>query len=277
MSKLLQKIFDFYIQGSIHVALAVFAFVQITCAEFHLPIDDKVSWFTFFGTIVGYNFIKYDELTRVKKVVWYTQLKWVVWLSFVSTLCCVYYFFQLNQITQIVAIGALLLTGFYTLPIVPKKTNFRNWSGVKIYLVALSWTIVTVLLPLLYAEKELQIFVWLYFAQRFLIVFVLMLIFEIVDLSKDKLSLQTIPQQIGVRQTKWLGYGLLLVCLILDFFNINDNSNIKFQLLRLLLIFTIAIFLFFATPNRSKYYTSFWVEAIPIVCWVLCLIQLKNY
>ena len=273
MSKLLQKIFDFYIQGSIHVALAVFAFVQITCAEFHLPIDDKVSWFTFFGTIVGYNFIKYDELTRVKKVVWYTQLKWVVWLSFVSTLCCVYYFFQLNQITQIVAIGALLLTGFYTLPIVPKKTNFRNWSGVKIYLVALSWTIVTVLLPLLYAEKELQIFVWLYFAQRFLIVFVLMLIFEIVDLSKDKLSLQTIPQQIGVRQTKWLGYGLLLVYLILDLFNINYNYIIKFQFLRLLLIFTIAISLFFATPNRSKYYTSFWVEAIPIVWLMIVMFQ----
>ncbi|WP_444671158.1 hypothetical protein [Flavobacterium columnare] len=279
MSRFLKNIFDFYINSSIHVALSVFAFVQISCIEFHISNTNNVREFAFYGTIVGYNFIKYDELTRVRKRVWHKQLKWIVSLSFVSVLCCGYYFFQFNSITQITAIGVLLLTGFYTLPIVPKKTNFRNWSGVKIYLVALSWAIVTVWLPIFNTELVIKYDVVFYFIQRFLVVFVLMLIFEIVDLSKDKLSLQTIPQQIGVRQTKWLGYVLLVICVLLEVFKFNSNGNFNNQLvvLQLILPFFIAIALFFATPNRSKYYTSFWVEAIPIVCWVLCLIQLKNY
>jgi hypothetical protein len=264
MSKLLKEIFDFYINGSIHVALAVFAFVKITCAEFQLPIDNKVSCFAFFGTIVGYNFIKYDELTRVKKVVWHTHLKWVVLLSFVSAVFCSYYFFQLNRLTQFAAIGTLLLTGFYTLPVVPKKTNFRNWSGVKIYLVALSWSIVTVLLPVLNSQVAVNNSVWIYCIQRFLIVFVLMLIFEIVDLSNDALTLQTIPQQIGVEKTKWLGYVLLIMVI-----GLGMSFNFKFKISNLL----IALALFFATPNRSKYYTSFWVESIPIVWWMIEMFQ----
>ncbi|QYS86707.1 hypothetical protein JJC03_01185 [Flavobacterium oreochromis] len=249
------------------MAFAVFAFVQITAEEFQLQIDKNISWFAFFGTIVGYNFIKYDELARVKKVVWHTQLRLVVLLSFVSAIVCGYYFFQLNRLTQLTAVVSLLLTGFYALPIVPKKTNFRNWSGVKIYLVALSWAIVTVLLPVFYSETLIGESIWIYFLQRFLIVFVLMLIFEIVDLSKDALSLQTIPQQIGVKKTKWLGYVLLVIVIGLEM-----NFNFKFQISNVL----IAMALFFATPNSLKYYTSFWVEAIPIVWWVFNLFELET-
>ncbi|MFK7030685.1 UbiA prenyltransferase family protein [Flavobacterium oreochromis] len=265
MNRLLHKFFDFYLIGSIHVAFAVFAFVQITAEEFQLQIDKNISWFAFFGTIVGYNFIKYDELARVKKVVWHTQLRLVVLLSFVSAIVCGYYFFQLNRLTQLTAVVSLLLTGFYALPIVPKKTNFRNWSGVKIYLVALSWAIVTVLLPVFYSETLIGESIWIYFLQRFLIVFVLMLIFEIVDLSKDALSLQTIPQQIGVRKTKWLGYVLLVICVYIYPYYGWRTVGFFFAL------FLISLFLFFATPSRSKYYTSFWVEAIPIVWWVFNL------
>lgn len=271
MNKFFKNIFDFYINGSIHVALAVFAFVQITCGQFQLLIDNKVSLFAFFGTIVGYNFIKYDELARVKKVVWHTQLRLVVLLSFASAIVCGYYFFQLNRLTQLTSIGALLLTGFYALPIVPKKTNFRNWSGVKIYLVALSWAIVTVLLPVFYSEMFIGELIWIYFIQRFLIVFVLILIFEIVDLSKDALSLQTIPQQIGVKKTKWLGYVLLVICVYIYPYYGWRTVGFFFAL------FLISLFLFFATPSRSKYYTSFWVEAIPIVWWVFNLFWLRNY
>jgi len=35
-----------------------------------------------------------------------------------------------------------------------------------------------------------------------------------------------------------------------------------------------ALFLAFANEKRSKYYTSFWVESVPIVWW-LCVLFLK--
>ena len=269
MSNCLVKTLDFYITSSVHVALSVYALVRITLIDFQLPYDESVAYFAFYGTIVGYNFIKYDELARVKKVVWHTQLKLITLLSLVSAICCGYYFLQLNQITQIIGIGALLLTGFYALPMVPKRTNFRNWCGVKIYLVALSWAIVTGVLPVMNAEIELTSSIWIYVFQRFLIVFVLMLIFEIVDLSKDDLSLQTIPQQLGVSKTKRLGYGLLLFYWFLEVARYNFNGNVQCQLIPLLFVLVIASALFFVHPARSKYYTSFWVELIPVLWWML--------
>ena len=114
--------------------------------------------------------------------------------------------------------------------------------------------------------------------QRFALIFVLILIFEIIDLSNDDPHLKTVPQQMGVKRTKILGYILLIIFCVLELFNSNVNGNLNFQFFsqQLLLIFAIAIlvalFLAFANEKRSKYYTSFWVESIPIVWWLLLLL-----
>lgn len=65
--KLLKQIFDFYLISSIHVALSCYALVRITFHIFHIQYDESMALFVFFGTIVGYNFVKYDALVRVKK------------------------------------------------------------------------------------------------------------------------------------------------------------------------------------------------------------------
>jgi hypothetical protein len=99
------------------------------------------------------------------------------------------------------------------------------------------------------------------------LIFTLILIFEIIDLKKDDPHLKTVPQQIGVKNTKLLGFVLLIIFCVLGLFNSNGN----FQILELLLNFVIAIistlFLYFSNENRSKYYTSFWVESVPVFWW----------
>ena len=57
--KVLRRLFDFYINSSIHVALAVTSLVMVTLYEFELPLDFALVGFLFFGTITGYNFVKY--------------------------------------------------------------------------------------------------------------------------------------------------------------------------------------------------------------------------
>ena len=127
------------------------------------------------------------------------------------------------------------------------------------------WCLATVFLPALEGDFSLDVMVFVYGLQRFLLVFVLILIFEIVDLKDDDPLLQTVPQQIGVERTKKLGFGLLVLFLALDFLNGN------FSLLSLFFILVTALFLAFANEYRSKYYTLFWVEAIPIFGFVLQL------
>ncbi|MBP7397039.1 MAG: hypothetical protein KA933_08775, partial [Flavobacterium sp.] len=72
-----------------------------------------------------------------------------------------------------------------------------------------------------------------------------------------------------VERTKKLGFGLLVLFLALDFLNGN------FSLLSLFFILVTALFLAFANEKRSKYYTSFWVESVPIVWWLFIYITIQ--
>jgi len=59
LMKLLLRFFNFYLDASIHVALAVFSLVYVTTITLNISINSHLIYFIFFGTIVCYNFIKY--------------------------------------------------------------------------------------------------------------------------------------------------------------------------------------------------------------------------
>lgn len=266
----IQRLFDFYLKSSVHVALSVYALVRMTQFMFAIPYDKSIAFFCFFGTIVGYNFVKYDALARAKKRMMRNELKIIAFLSFISFLAVSYCFFQLERITQIVAVVVLVLTLLYTLPFFPNRNNARNWAGVKIYIVALCWVGVTLMLPMVNAHQELGLDFFIKCIQRFILVFDLILVFEIIDLNTDDPHLKTVPQQIGVKQTKILGLFLLVPFYFLEFFK---NNFIEKQLfVNLVLVVMLSLFLIFSNENRSKYYSSFWVESIPIFWWMLVVV-----
>jgi hypothetical protein len=270
----LRQLLAFYINSSIHVAVSCFALVNITYLIVNIPSNNAVACFAFFGTIVGYNFVKFDALARANKNKMRNQLKGITAFSFVSLLMVVYYYFKLQNITKIVAAFFLIITILYTLPFFPNTKNARNWAGLKIYIVAICWVGVTVIMPILNSGLAFQQPLFIILSQRLVLIFTLILIFEIIDLKKDDPHLKTVPQQIGVKNTKILGFVLLIIFCGLGFFNGNINSNIQILgfLLNFVIAIVIALFLYFATENRSKYYTSFWVESVPILWWLLLLL-----
>ncbi|RZJ31251.1 MAG: hypothetical protein EOO48_02590, partial [Flavobacterium sp.] len=221
-----KRLFDFYVRSSIHVAFAVFAMVRITQLIFHIENDQPMALFAFFGTITGYNFVKFDALARVrrKEIPVKTDVKIIAALSFLSFLGAAWCFLQFRLITQLVSITVLVLTALYTLPFFPNRKNARNWAGVKIYIVSLCWVGVTVVLPVLNAGIEITSDLYLKCVQRFILVFVLILIFEIVDLEKDDPHLHTVPQQIGVKQTKIFGLLLLILFCGLEFLKVTSDG-----------------------------------------------------
>jgi hypothetical protein len=252
------------------VALSCYAMVRMTQYMFHISPEGATANFAFFGTIVGYNFVKYDALVRAKNIQMRNELKVIVLFSLCSVIVVAHYFFKLEQVTQIVAVIFLNITLLYTLSFFPNKKNARNWAGVKIYIVALCWVGVTLGLPILDAGVPITMDFYLKCMQRFMLIFVLVLIFEIIDMAKDDPHLKTVPQQIGVKRTKILGLLLLIPFYLLEFFKSNLDEN---QLIvNMILVLMIALFLIFANEKRSKYYTSFWGESIPIVWWLLLLL-----
>lgn len=277
--KIFRHLFRFYINGSIHLGLSCLALFCITQQQLFFSLPFSLALFVFLGTVFAYNFVKYESLIRRRKNAIRKELKVIVGFSVVVFCGLLYYCFQLRFQTQLGGFFIVVLTLLYTLPFFPNRSNARNWKGIKIYIVSLCWTLATVFLPALEGDFSLDVMVFVYGLQRFLLVFVLILIFEIVDLKNDDPLLQTVPQQIGVKNTKIVGFALLVLFCVLELVNINGNFNYNIEFLKLKLNFgiaiVIAIALAFANEKRSKYYTSFWVESVPIVWWLFIYITIQ--
>ncbi|WP_053977345.1 UbiA prenyltransferase family protein [Mangrovimonas xylaniphaga] len=273
--RFLKRIFNFYINSSIHVALAVYAISWITLMEYNLPYDETVLYFIFYASITGYNFVKFFGLAKFHHRSLAYWLKFIQVFSFVCFLLMCFYAarLELKTLLYIAFFGAV--TFLYAVPFLPRKMlfdknqNLRSISGIKVYVIAMVWAGVTVLLPLLNADYPIGLEELLPFLQRFILVLVLILPFEIRDLNYDSLKLSTIPQKIGVKRTKIFGGILLLVMLGLEL--IRHGQGIRFKLSLLVVSLVLGAFLYFASKNQRPYYCSFWVEGIPIF-WLLLLL-----
>lgn len=265
-----RRFLNLYLQGSIHVAVSVYCLIRVTEIVLGLNPDWHMQGFGFFGTIVGYNFVKYDAVARTGKPRFGRWLKCIIVISFVAFIAAAYCFLKLRLPTQVVSGIFLVVTALYTLPFFPNHKSARSWAGLKIYMVALCWIGVTVILPVINAGVPFETDFYLVCIKRFILIVVLLFIFEIIDLAWDDPHLKTVPQQIGVKRTKQLGVLLLVIFLALEMFQINEN--VKRFVASVALIIVTTVFLVLANERRSKYYTVLWVESIPVLwLWLLFL------
>ncbi|WP_316931847.1 UbiA prenyltransferase family protein [Psychroserpens damuponensis] len=200
-----------------------------------------------------------------------------VFSGFSFMLMC--YFASKLEFETLIYIGVFgLATFLYAIPILPKKIfldqqkNLRSIAGLKVYIIALIWSGVTVFLPLLNNHVDIMDDILITALQRFLYVLVLMLPFEIRDLNFDNLKLATIPQKIGVKQTKIVGLLLLLVFSLLNYFK--DDVAINVLISTIIVSLITLLFLVFSKQNQHKYYSAFWVESLPIV-WLGILLVIS--
>lgn len=278
MVKLHVKIFDFFLNFSIWVAISVCAMFKVTCIHLEIPNSSDLLAFVFFGTVFGYNFIKFFEqkqltylsqinikfqVNRFKKQHVFDQIGFLA--NILILFCCLYFLVQLQVTTILVLCVSAIIVLFYAVSF--KGKTLRSTSGIKIYVVGLVWAMVTVLLPVIEANTSISNDVWVTFLQRMLFVIVLILPFEIRDLKVDDVSLATVPQKLGVKKTKILGVLLLLLFLLLEFFK-SDVLNNNFADMSFIVIITL-VFLLKASVKQPKYYASFFVEGIPILWWLV--------
>lgn len=273
--RLIKTFFNFYLNSSIHVALAVYALSWITLIQFNIIYDENILYFVFYATITGYNFVKYFGIAKFHHRSLTDALKVIQIFSLICFVLLCYYAFKLPLKTLIYIAVFGVITFLYAFPFIPKnyyldnQQNLRDVSGLKVYIIALVWVGVTVFLPLINNSIELNTDVFLTAFQRLVFVIVLMLPFEIRDLIYDNLKLATIPQKIGVKRTKIIGILLLVLFFFIEFFKdeISNSSVIKTLLITLITL----SFLVFTNKKRNSYYSSFWVESIPVL-WLLIVL-----
>ena len=269
--KVLRAIFRFYINASIHVALAVVALTIFNCLEYGISLNLGLLSFVFLSSITGYNFVKYAPIAKLFHRRLTNQLKLIQIFSFLAFIgLCVNVFF-VNF--QILLIGSALgtLTILYAVPI--GRKNLREISILKVFVIALIWATTTFVFPFINNNHDILAlsFSWYFsFAERFLWVVLLMIPFEIRDLRYDKIYLKTLISVFGIKNIKIISISILFLLIIqkLIFFNLNEIN------IYLFVYTTLALVIIFSRSKQSPYFASFWVESLPMF-WALFFIFIE--
>jgi hypothetical protein len=116
----------------------------------------------------------------------------------------------------ILAIAAVPAVG-YGLRIFPSSVGWsalRELPYMKLPLVALVWTLATVLYPAVQAENQIKLpseFVLMYSAERLFFVLALTIPFDVRDMHFDSPRLQTLPMAIGERRSGYVAIAILVL------------------------------------------------------------------
>jgi hypothetical protein len=253
--RFLIQLFDFYIKSSIHVGLAVFCLVYLTAFSGDLRMSNEYPCCIFFGTILGYNFLKYFRVFYSRDF-HRNRYNSILIISNLAAIGFLFLFLGLNRSIQV----HLLVSGIAVL-IYP---FLRKFGWLKMFLVSIVVTYVTVYIPF-QSINGLPLDFYISLIQRFFIVISLLIPFEILDSKTDDESMNTLPQLFGINRTKIFGILLLFPFMVLEFL----KSNPSYIVIPITII--TGLFIQFTTLNRNQYYTSFWVESLPIF-WLGLLI-----
>jgi hypothetical protein len=255
------------------VALAILCLIYITVIYFNITPDIHLMLFVLFTTIASYNFIKYGVEAEKYILVSSAYHRIIQFFSFIAVGLAAYHANYLSMKVWIV-IGVLaLLVGLYSLPVLPQVRKLRNLGIIKILLVGFVWGGTTVVLPYLAVEENLPWDVHVEALQRLILVLVLMLPFEIRDMTVDDPGLRTLPQRYGIHRTKILGGVAAMVFFMLTWAKVEYNIS---ELLGKAVVTLVLMGLMWRTRKvQSPYFASFWVEAVPMI-WLGVTLLIRN-
>lgn len=258
----LSAFFAFYVQASFHVALALLSLLAFTQQLFDVAVPAPYYGVLFFGGMAGYNAIKFGaEPWKHRK----TRGAWnraILWVSLAGALLAFLFLVQLALAYWLLLGFSALFAALYALPVFPGFRNLRSFGLLKVVLVALVWTLVSLLVPLWASGSVAEWDLWVEGFQRLLWVSLLMLPFEVRDMRADPDALRTLPRRLGLKKTRLLGWAGALV--LVGSTLLKDQLSGGELLAKGLAGLLTGLGVHFGREEQSPYYASFWVEAIPM-------------
>ena len=122
-----------------------------------------------------------------------------------------YLFFRLTLQNQLLLFVPAFIAVGYVLPFFGRQRRLRDFHYIKIFLIAIVWSFITVVLPIVeYMPiwKEIHLLLVL---ERALFIFAITIPFDIRDLQVDKhINVKTLPSVLGEQRSKILS-GILLM------------------------------------------------------------------
>ena len=262
---LLKKLGQFFIYSNVFVSFCVLVLCQSTCMIIGVDSSHLLT-FVFFSTLFVYNFQRMVRFSPNKEqsahLDWLNKNRlFIIIITVISLFLSVYYALSLSFSTFYFLIPTSIISLSYPIKIIPlggQKVSLRELPRAKIFLIALVWSIVSVVLVTLENKSFYSLDTLLLFISRFSFVLAITIPFDIRDLKYDDLSLKTIPQIFGEQKAKTIA----LYCLaffelisILHFF-VGDFS---WQLLLALMLTSLlsGILIIKSSQEKNNLFFSF--------------------
>jgi 4-hydroxybenzoate polyprenyltransferase len=283
----LRSILDLLLFSNLFIAICAVAQCLVTYHLLHAKPDYYVLAFTFFATLGLYNFSmllakpKNPERSPFIRVRWiYAHHRLIISITLISMLCLIPLGLWYLSIESkfLMAFTGLLAVG-YNVPFLTlnqQKIGLRNIPGIKLFLIALVWSVSCVLLPIVELEKSHNIHIssaetLLLVAKRFLFVAAITVPFDIRDLFQDKLyALKTIPVMLGERkaylfcQALLIGYFLLLLVF---------RQASYYDIIALSITLVIAGWLIFKSNlKKNEYYYFLYLDGTMLLQYLILIL-----
>jgi len=224
----------------------------------------------FCGTIWVYNLHRTVGAWMTKRQDWperfvffyqFRKVNLVLSILTLVVLFCLIWFYLWPLVGLLIPPAAISLA--YVAPTGNGKL-IRNIPFLKIFLIALTWTWVSILLPHALSNQFglFSVSFILIMAERFLFIFAITIPFDIRDVEQDQReSLDTIVKVVGPSKAKYLSIGILTAATLIGYIlYANGTWQLNYWLLHILIIIYAGLLVYRVHSDRRDAYYSWGLD-----------------
>jgi 4-hydroxybenzoate polyprenyltransferase len=273
------SVFRFFVYSNLFIAVCAILMVNQTYdLVLHSPPDKYLMGFIFSATICSYSFHWYltsGSLVESPRIEWLKQHKaFHLALFFIGIVGSVIFFLFLLPHWYWLSISAII-TFLYSAPKIPHPwfRDLRKVAIGKTIFLAMVWTYVTAMLPLITAGSSFTTPIILFVISRFFFIYTICIMFDFRDRADDKAigirSMVTLFSEKGVDRLFFFSLMIAAISTILLFFYAFSVSSIIALLIPCVVVAAIYQY---AKKNFSDYLYYFIIDGLMMFSALLLLI-----
>lgn len=277
----LRRLIDLILYSNLWIALAALSLnVQVRWLLLGQMSFGPLDGFVFFATVFLYAVHRLIALHRLTGFTLSDRFQTIsrrrrdiLVYAILAGLAALFFFGRLERSTQLLSLAPALLSLLYVLPVFSGGRRLRDFHFLKIFLIALVWTWVTVVLPAFQIHLLGQIPVWLLILERFFFVFAITVPFDIRDLHLDRQTqVATLPARLGISRALRVALSSLLLAALTAFWLYRmDVYSTPAWIGWLTTTALTAGLIVGARPDRHDYYFTGWLDGTMVLLATLVM------
>jgi 1,4-dihydroxy-2-naphthoate octaprenyltransferase len=248
-----------------------------TCRLF-LPGRDVfyLTGFTASSTLLSYCLHWYllkDDHRQTSRITWTGSHKNILLILATSgAISAAFFFYHLREYWIQIAIPAFISL-IYTAPKITALNKLKSLAYGKTFLLAFTWTYVTVVLPLWIYDYEWDAQSMIFFISRFSLLYAICLLFDFRDRKEDKAQgLTTLPSRISLQSVRIVFYAIMAIFLISTSMLFNQGFKAS-EIMTLLLPGIILVFIFpICTRSFNDYLYYFILDGLMMLSAIMSIL-----